>query len=293
MGEETIIQRGSCLLRIKGVYDSLKTAEKNIADYVLQYPEETIHSTMEELAEKSNSSYATIFRFCKKIGFSGYKEFKDSLIHDVMTNRNVGDFLDAEIMNPNASTAVICQKVYDFSFKVLEDSLAIIDVPTIDQAVETILKAPQLLFIGAGTSGVSAHYAFTKFFRLGIPCFAELDATLYKMKTAIMRSTDVLFAISSSGRTASIVDAAHLAKGQNATVISLSDFAISPLSKVSDITLFTTPRNTNLFKDIEMPLIMGQIAIINLLYSCCCVRMADRAVELYNKTKTTADTEKI
>ena len=287
------INKGSCILRIKGVYDSLKNAEKRLADYILQNPEETVNSTMEELEAKSSSSYATIFRFCKKVGFNGFKDFKNSLLHDVMLNKNIENVIEDLTIGKNATTATVCEKIYDFSYKILEDSMSMLDVPVIEKTVEKILTAKSVYFIGAGTSGVSARYAYTKFFRLGVPCFYESDSIVFRMKASILTDRDVLFAISSSGRTANVVEAARTAKKNTACVVSLSDFAISPLTKASDINLYTTPRNASLFLDIEMPLIIGQITIIDILYSCCCVRLADKASYLYSRTKGSADEEKI
>jgi len=113
------------------------------------------------------------------------------------------------------------------------------------------------------------------------------------MKVALLNKGDVLFVISSSGRTKEIVDCAQLAKNNHITVISLSDFAISALTKVSDINLFTTPRNTNMFLNIDMPLIIGQITLIDILYSCCFAQNSEMASELYGKTKASADSEKM
>lgn len=287
------IYKGSCILRIKGIHDSLKSAEIRLADYIIQNVEKTVNLTIEELAQNSSSSYATISRFCKKIGFSGYKDFKNSLIQDVMRNKDVESITDDFSIDMDASTENICEKMFEISTKVLEESMSIVDVSIVDKAVQKILDANSLFFIGAGASGIIARYAYSKFFRIGIPCFYEADSTLYKMKVSILNEKDVLFAISSSGRTSQIVDCAQLAKKNNVTVISLSDFAISPLTKVSDINLYTTPRNASLFLNIDMPLIISQITLIDILYSCCCIRKSEKAVELYRKTKASADNEKM
>lgn len=284
--------KGSGILRIKGVYDSLKAADKRLADFILGNTEQTVNLTIAELAESSNSSYATISRFCKKIEFSGFKEFKINLINDIIANKNFEELIDTFI-DSDASTESICEKVYELSSKILEESMTIIDYSSIDAAVEKIINASNVCFIGAGTSGISARYAYTKFFRIGIPCYHETDSTLSKMKVSILTEKDILFAISSSGRTAEIVECARMANKSNIHVISLSDFALSPLTKVSNTNLYTTPRNAGLFLNIDMPLIIGQIVIIDILYSCCCIRMAEKAANLYNKTKISADAEKL
>jgi RpiR family carbohydrate utilization transcriptional regulator len=201
--------------------------------------------------------------------------------------------IDSFRISSDATTEQVCEKVFETSSKILEESMTIIDYAAIDKAVDRLINAANVCFIGAGTSGISARYAYTKFFRIGIPCYHEADATLYKMKVSILTENDVLFAISSSGRTAEIVECARIANKNNVCVISLSDFAISPLTKVSDTNLYTTPRNANLFLDIDMPLIIGQITLVDILYSCCCLKMSDKSADLYIKTKSSADAEKL
>ena len=70
--------KGGCLIKIEALLDSLKSAESRLADYILKHPEEVTRLTIQELQDKSGSSYATIFRFCKKAGYLGYKDFKKS-----------------------------------------------------------------------------------------------------------------------------------------------------------------------------------------------------------------------
>jgi DNA-binding MurR/RpiR family transcriptional regulator len=287
------ILKGSGILRINGVYDSLKPADKRLADFILQKTETVINLTIDELAASSDTSYATISRFCKKIGFGGFKEFKGNLVNDIGTKQNYEELTDSFRISSDATTEQVCEKIFETSSKILEESMTIIDYAAIDKAVDRLTRAANVCFIGAGTSGISARYAYTKFFRIGIPCSHEADATLYKMKVSILTENDVLFAISSSGRTSEIVECARIANKNNVYVISLSDFAISPLTKISDTNLYTTPRNANLFLDIDMPLIIGQITLIDILYSCCCLKMSDKSADLYLKTKSSADAEKL
>jgi DNA-binding MurR/RpiR family transcriptional regulator len=285
--------KGSCILRLQGALGDLNSAEKRVADFVLQNAEEVANFTIEELAEKAKASNATITRLCKRLGYVGFKEFRSNLINDAFWNRGMDDLVYDMSIAKGATTETISEKIYTLAMNMLEDSYKIMDASIIESAVDRMLTAGSICFIGAGYSGISARYAYSKFFRIGLPCYSELDSTLYRMKISIMKETDVLFAISSSGRTSNIIEAVRLAKKSNVTVISLSDFAITPLTKLSDYNLYTTPRNANFFMEIDMPLLIGQIAIIDVLYSCCCVRLAEKAVENYDKTKASADAEKV
>ena len=286
-------QRGGCLLRINALYDSLKAAELRLADYILNNQEKVIHFTISSLQEKSGSSYATIIRFCKKAGYSGYKEFKKSLEQDVLNSETSSDTSAGISIDLDDSTETIIQKAFQHSIKTLEETQGILDVATLETAADKMVAANEVYFIGTGSSGVSAQYAYARFFRIGFNCSAQTDPAYYKTKTSILKKSDVLFAISSSGRSHNVVDAARLAYKSGVTVISLCDFAVSPLTRTATINLYTTPRNTTFFLDFDMPFIIGQINIIDILFTCCCSRMGEKAIMTYNNTKRVADREKI
>lgn len=281
----------SSLLRVQAIINELKPAERRIAEFILEYPHDVLSLTLNELAERTDTSYSTATRFITRLGFSGYKEFKKILYQDTLNNTSV-DFLDAITFSQGISTNDICKNMFTLSSNILERCYRIVDPEVLEQAAQSMIGAGTVCFIGTGMSGVCARYAFSQFFRIGITCFYDEDSTYYSMKSALLESSDVLFAISSSGRSDSILNCVNRAKKQNVTIISLSDFAITPLSQMADINLFTTPRNSSHFMNIDMPLLIGQIFIIDALYMTCCVKMGKHSSELYVKTKDTADIEK-
>lgn len=285
--------RGSCILRIKGMHGFFKAAEERLADYVLQNYETVVNLTIEDLAKCSDTSYATVTRFCKKLGYDGYKDFKSSLIQDALTRQNsetLQDDLSISLAQPLES---ICDSTYRFFIRGLEESLSILDYNLIEQAVTAMMRANTICFVGTGTSGICARYACSRFFRIGLPCVWEGDSTLYRMRVATLRKGDVLFAISASGRSNDIVKCAQLAQKNGALVVSLSDFAISPLTKASSINLFTTPRIASLYQNLDMPLVINQIALIDTLYACCCSKNPEHASGVYADTRLASVEEKM
>jgi RpiR family transcriptional regulator, carbohydrate utilization regulator len=280
-------------LRIQALHDSLKKAELRLADYILSNPEETSHSTINELQKKSGSSYATIIRFSKKAGYTGFKEFKNSLVQDLTSTETVTNIAAGYHIGRADKTEEIVKKTFQSSIKTLQETQGILNAVDIQKVVEKFLGAREVYFIGTGISGVSAQYAVTRFFRIGISCTAEADPTIYKMRVSLLKKSDVLFTISSSGRSANVVDAAKIAKENGIPVISLCDFAVSPLTRNSEINLYTTPRNTTQFYDLDVQLITPQINIIDVLFFCCCSKLGTKAINFMNKTKNKADREKL
>lgn len=289
--KKTPFTNGNCLVKLSGMRDSLKHAERNLADFILGNPEQVMKLTMEELAEAAESSYATVYRFAKRLGFSGYKDFKASLVQSMVTDGIEGQ-LNTLKVDKTTSTEQICVDIYDFYCRTIKDCVSIIDPRVIDEVVKLITGANFIYFIGAGASYISAFYAYTKFFRLGLNCGYEPSPTFFTMRTALMTDKDVMFAISSSGRTKAVVDAVKIAKKRKAKIIGLSDFAISPLMKLSDINLHTTQRNVGSFMNFDLPLVVGQITILDILHLSCCARMGVKASNTYALTKAEVDKEK-
>lgn len=93
------------------------------------------------------------------------------------------------------------------------------------------------------------------------------------MKASLLSKGDVLVAISSSGKTKQIIEAAKIARSSGATVISLSDMAESPLSHVSDISVCTGDGHDISSVEGTIPSIQGQITALSILYECFCEKI--------------------
>jgi RpiR family carbohydrate utilization transcriptional regulator len=283
---------GGCLVRMEGLYGSLGRAEKRLADYIFAHPEAVINISIQSLQLKSGVGYATIIRFCQKAGYRGFKAFKRSLAYDLThARRSLTGPIEFSIQGEDGMETII-HKTFNSSYDILEETRSMLDAASLYTVVDKLMTAGEIYFIGTGMSGVSARYASARFFRLGLPCTAESDPTLYKIKSSLLKERDVLFAISSSGRSLNVVDAARIATDTGVTVVALTDFAISPLSRLAKINLYTTPRNTRLFLHLDMPLIIGQINILDVLFFACCARMGRRSADIINATKRIADGEK-
>ena len=62
------------LLRLREVQPSLSSTERQIAQFILENPDETTTLTIRDLARRSFSSPSSVVRICRVIGFQGYKE---------------------------------------------------------------------------------------------------------------------------------------------------------------------------------------------------------------------------
>ena len=78
-----------CIDRIKLYNKDTVPSRKRISDYILNNTEDILNISIKELAEKLKLNEATIFKFCKYLGYTGYKEFRIEFIKDFTLKSNI------------------------------------------------------------------------------------------------------------------------------------------------------------------------------------------------------------
>ena len=110
---------------------------------------------------------------------------------------------------------------------------------SLSRAVEAILKARRVNIYGIYHSGIVAKDLSFQLIRLGIAANFVEDTLMCSVSATMLGQDDLVIAVTSSGRTKEIIDAAKIAKENGATVVSLTCNKFSPMAKLSDVALFS------------------------------------------------------
>ena len=97
------------LLRLREVQPSLSSTERQIAQFILDNPDETTTLTIRDLARRSFSSPSSVVRICRVIGFQGYKELRHALTLELATLGENGSHREKDI-TPQDSLQEIVDK---------------------------------------------------------------------------------------------------------------------------------------------------------------------------------------
>lgn len=255
------------LLRMEAMRDSLGQAEKKVVDYILENPEKVIYLSVAGLAESSGVSDATVVRTCRKLGLSGYQDFKVTLAQDIVTPMQS---IHEEISEDD-SASVIVDKVFQGTMQALTLTHDSLDVDAVVKAVDAITNARRVIILGMGSSHSVAVDLQHKLLRLGIDAVAFTDSHMQTITASLLTKEDVVFAISHSGSSKDVVDNTKLAKSNGAVTISMTSIGSSPLSKITDIQLYTASKETR-YRIVALSSRIAQEAIIDTLYTLIAVR---------------------
>lgn len=270
----------SCLMNIKSKLKLLTEAESKVANYVLENYMSILNFTVTELAEKSNSSDATVVRFCRSVGYKGYNEFKINLAQDAIVPYK---HLNSELEEGDTPAEII-NKVIRSEIAVLEETLNILDDKALGKAAEFISKANKVALFGCGGSSIVGLDAMHKFLKIGVHCIAQMDVDVQAMQAGLLSEGDVCIAISHSGTNRNVIDCLKLAKQSGVTTIGLTTQGKSPIQKNCDIVLITSTKET-VFKSESVTARIAQLSVIDSLVAAVSLLNYEGSYEAIQKTR--------
>lgn len=246
-------------LNIKMLYSEMGKTEKQIADWIFENPGKIISLSIVELAEQCKCSEATIVRFSKRLGLSGYQELKISL-----ASENGGSPASTHITVQDSAFEMY-QKVCNDIYLSLEKTKSSLNEKLLGEAAEKICKADKIVIFGLGNSSAIAIDASHKFMRAGLNAIAYTDNHMQVIAASHLKENDIAIGISHSGSSKDVVDALKIAKEHNATTIAITNSGKSPILKQSDIVLATSSNETE-YNILALNSRIAQLAIIDTLY---------------------------
>ena len=251
----------SCALQMQAIYGTLKKAEKKAADYLILTTEDVDTLSIQEFALHAGCSEATVVRLSKKLGYNGYPELKRDFAAFDNTSEIHGY---SDILNDDPPLEVM-RKVFESSSQGLMDTLNILNPEAYNSALQSLISARRILFCGLGDAGTVAMEAHLRFLRIGVQSLHATDPDAQLIYATQLKPNDILFAISHSGRSRQIHEVVKVAKDRGATIILVTNFPVSSLSKKSDIILQTAVFSKNITGEI-MSKRLTALCIIESLY---------------------------
>ena len=221
---------------------SLTPLESKVADHVLARRDIDGMFSLREVAAGAAVSEAMVVKVAKKLGFSGFREFRQGLI-DYYQSDTAGLYSEISV---DDTTAEIVQKVFRASMQALEETFAILDITAFERAADLLHRARQRDFYGVGGSAQIARDVAHKFLRIGLRVSVFDDAHMMMMSAALLGPDDVAVAFSHSGKTTAVLDALELARRNGARTIAVTNYSDAPTARMADLVLCSTAQNSPL-----------------------------------------------
>lgn len=269
-------------VRLREISESLTSAEKKVADFIVLHREEVIRMSITDLAVKSQGSESTIVRLCKKLRLRGYQELRVALAQAAVQPA-VKQIHEKVTLEDRPEQTM--RKVFQAAAQALSDTESILSNEHLNNTIDFLKNAASITFFGIGASGVIALDAFYRFSKLGIPCHVATDGHSQMNKAILLNERDVVIGISHSGRTLDVLRALDLAKNRGAKVVAITQFGHSPITEIANAVLFTSSRETA-FRTEAMASRVAQNVILDALFVSVSLTRYEEVIKNYELTRT-------
>lgn len=268
-------------IRLKSYYPSATTSEKSIIDYITRNPDEVIKDNIRSLSDKTFTSPATIFRFCKKVGFDGYNDLKSSLIYELAINNSSKNELTKTI-SLETSVKDLITIISTKNQQAILNTSKLMDENLLIRAVEMIENHQKINLYGMGSSLLVAMDMKQKFQRVNKILSLDQDWHMQFLNAKNSDKDTLSIIFSYSGETSEMIKCSNVLSEKNSKIISVTGFLNSSVAKKSDLLLQVAPIE-NIIRTGALGSRMAQLNIVDLIYSTYILRNYEDSIQTISK----------
>ena len=251
--------------RIRNAYHDLTAAERKVADYVLEADSQVQFMSITQLAEECGVADATVSRFCRTLELKGFNAFKLEIAKRAAPRSVPDSSLPAN--SPASRRAEVCRLAEDAVHQTME----LLSINHVEQAVELFEHAPRVVCLGSGGSMILAHACANLFSTVTNNFIAVPDSHSQISMAAALTTQDVIVLFSYSGSTTIGVQILELAKSRGVKTVLVTRYIKSPAAKLADVVLCCGSNETP-FQAGSVPAKIAQLVVMDTLYQEYCHR---------------------
>ena len=211
-------------------------SEKMIAQYVLEHFRRLPEMTTRQLAKETFTSSAAIVRFCQKLGFGGYTEFRVKFLAEMLQyiRQPHGESV---AMTDRDSIHSILDKVTSIELDALRDTRAMLDPADFMRAYHLLSGTQHVDFYATDTNLDIANMADASCIMADKCSTVHAAMTMQYLQCTSVPKEHVGFFISRTGENRMLIDIARMLKMRGVHFILITSVKDSTLAEIADVVL--------------------------------------------------------
>ena len=220
--------------RIATALPHMSKKQKQIASFILDNRDFVVYASTSEVASRTETSAATVVRFCQSLGYDGYVHLQEAIRGRVPIRQTPIQRIKEQLASP-VSQEDLLTRVFATDIHNIEQTVVQVSNGRLQTAVAEIRRARRILVFGDGMAGAMAHFFAHALQVIGLPaqevtCGGETLA----LALASLQSEDVVVGIGFWRNLRDVVMAIQQAQQVGASTIGITDSLLSPLARLPD-----------------------------------------------------------
>lgn len=233
--------------RIQSVREQLPPSMRRVGDAVLADPRRVLNGSISDLGAAASTSETTVVRFCRRLDLAGYAELRLTLAGELATEqarrRDLGQRHGEDLPASNGLDDVVTD-IASAEMAGIEETASALDRDILQQVVDAVAAANQVIMHGLGASSSVAGDLERKLQRIGRVARAMADTHDALAVAALMTSSQVALGISHNGVTEEVAAFLERARRTGATTVAITNSRSGPVVSAADLVLRTTVRES-------------------------------------------------
>jgi DNA-binding MurR/RpiR family transcriptional regulator len=250
---------------------ALTPAERRVADVVLQRPQLVAFGTVAELANEAGSGAATVVRLAGKLGYDGFTALQDAVQAELAHRLRPAAERIRQPVAPDVIGRTMATELDN-----VQSTLERVDREAFAQAVSALSQrsAQVVVLSGEASCGIARQaVGELALLRDGVELVVGSEVAVVR-SIALLGEGDACLVVDLRRYDRWVLDAAKRAGERGATVIALTDSALSPLSLLADASFTVVAASTGPFDSH-----VATLALLNAMVTAVADRLRSSATD--------------
>lgn len=222
--------------RMEQLFPQLTPSSQKIVLFLRENAVEAQYLSITGLASASEVSQATVFRFCRNLGFNGFNDFKLALAKSTIAPQS-SELDDLCAITETMSVREMAQQLLHSNSTAMQETLDLIDEDQVILAAEWLSRARRIYCFGQGGSQIVALEAWSRFLTISNHVYTIQDSHLQVIASSLLEPNDVILFVSYSGSTKDSLHILKPARERGAKIILISHYPDAPAARCADLIL--------------------------------------------------------
>lgn len=228
----------SFLDRLTQNMERFSVGQRQIADTLLNHPDDAAFWNAANLAERAKVSEATVVRFAQFLGYEGFPDLRQALTAEA--RQRIAK--QAGLLHAPPGAAATLVEIARRDITNIERTVGQVNERMLEAAVDRILKSRHRVMIGRGISQHMAELLGYLLTLAGLPSISG-EASDLSLQVANLGPEDLLVAFSFHPYAKETLEAVAFARERKVPVMAFTDRMEAPLVVLSDHTLLVPGEN--------------------------------------------------
>jgi DNA-binding MurR/RpiR family transcriptional regulator len=267
--------------RIRAALPQLPGAMAKIGMLLLEDPSLPLRLSITELAGRAGASPATVTRFCRSIGYTGYPALRVGAAAE-QGRSSAHETWDSDIgraFHPGDTATEVMHTLVNAHTVALTSTSERLDPALVGRVAEAVVGSNHIDIYGIGGSAGMATELQARLYRIGMNAHAWSEVHIGLTSAALLDDSSVAVAISNTGRTEETLEMLAMAKSSGAYAVAVTSDPASPIAQLADAHLTSYAPGEYLQPD-DLSAKHAQLFVIDLLYLLAAQRDFSRTTSL-------------